>query len=370
MINIHSADPGPSEAISVVEIPTTGDNAVMSARDAARTLASYRHKRTETPTETQPATPERPQPAAPQATTESADEAVAAPLETEATGETQATDPASEPPLELPRSWTKDRAEPWAKLDRGTQEFLLDHDRKASAEVRRSQNEAADARKAVEADRAKVEQARTQYETALPALLDTIQQQQNLEFADVKTIDDVQRLAREDWPRYVMWDAQQKRIAAVNQQVEASKQRQTQERQQKLGQFAQRESELFAEKAPEFADPAKKTKLQESAVSVLRDLGFQDQELGEMWRGEKELSLHDHRLQLLLLDGVRYREAKAVTAKATAKPVPPVQRPGVSQPRGAAAAADVQNLSKRLDQTGSAKDAARLLMGRRAAAAR
>jgi hypothetical protein len=50
-----------------------------------------------------------------------------------------------------------------------------------------------------------------------------------------------------------------------------------------------------------------------------------------------------------------------------AKPLPPVQRPGVSQAKGAAQDALVQNLSKRFDASGSLKDAAALVRARRAA---
>ena len=72
------------------------------------------------------------------------------------------------------------------------------------------------------------------------------------------------------------------------------------------------------------------------------------------------------------LDAVRYREAqaraKAVTTQA--KPVPPVQRPGVAPSKGAMREAELQSLSKRLDQTGNPRDAAALLRARRAMAAR
>ena len=81
-----------------------------------------------------------------------------------------------------------------------------------------------------------------------------------------------------------------------------------------------------------------------------------------------DLSLHDHRLQLLIRDGIRFRDAQKAAKEASTKPVPPVQRPGVAQPRGAAQDAVVQNLTKRLDQTGNLKDAARLLAERRKAA--
>src|SRR3990167_194442 len=73
----------------------------------------------------------------------------AAPQGTEATGEDEKIDPEETPPLDLPRSWAQDAQERWTKLDRETQQYLLDHDSKASETVRRAQNEAAEARKSV-----------------------------------------------------------------------------------------------------------------------------------------------------------------------------------------------------------------------------
>jgi hypothetical protein len=84
-----------------------------------------------------------------------------------------------------------------------------------------------------------------------------------------------------------------------------------------------------------------------------------------MWAGRKDITLHDHRLHLLIRDGLRFRDAQRAAKDATARPIPPVQRPGVAQPKGAAQDALVQNLAKRLDQTGKLKDAAKLLVERR-----
>lgn len=355
------SDAGP---IDVVQIPT--DKPELSAREAAQRLASFRVKKNEQPVQ---ATQERQEPAAREPVTPSGDEPEAAPLEAEAPGETTETpDPAEAQPIEPPRSWTKEAKDRWQSLPRETQEYLADREQERERELRRGQNEAAEKLKGLTAKEQAVEQARQQYETALPALLQTLQQNQAGQFSDIKTMDDVNRLAQTDWPRYVMWDAAQKQIAAVQNEVTATTQRQSQEKQTKLAEFAKREGELFVEKAPEFADEKKKADLQSKAVKALNDLGFTDAELGELWNGRKEISLHDHRLQLLIRDGVRWRDAQAAAKTATTKPVPPVQRPGTSQPRGAAQDAVVQNLSKRLDQTGSAKDAARLLQERRRAA--
>jgi hypothetical protein len=365
-----AAAAGAASGSDIVQVPALAGDQLPSLRDAARAVATFREKqRNPEQTPQDPPARQAEEPAARQdPTTESADEAGAAPPETEATGETEATDPAETQPLELPRSWTKDRADHWAKLDRATQELLLQHDRDASAAVRRSQNEAAEQRKAMEAERAKVETARTQYETAVPTLLATLAQQQAGEFPDVKTHDDVMRLAREDWPRYVLWDASQKRLAGLQQQEQAISERQSQEKATKHAEFVQRELELLVEKFPDIADSKKGPALREAAVTTLREIGFSDAELGKLWKGEAEISLHDHRLQLLVRDALRFRSAQAAAKNAARLAVPPVQRPGTAQPRGAAAAAAVQNLSERLNKTGSLKDAARLLSERRKAA--
>ena len=78
------------------------------------------------------------------------------------------------------------------------------------------------------------------------------------------------------------------------------------------------------------ADPGKAAKLQAAAVAVLKDLGFDEAELSQSWTGKGSISLRDHRVQLLIRDATLWRDAQAKAKTATAKPVPPVQRPGVS----------------------------------------
>jgi hypothetical protein len=357
--------------IDIVQIPAPSGEAI-STRDAARTLASFRLKARESEAPPDAARPAAEAAAAPP-TIDSADASApadAAPPEPEANGETTANPepPAAQAPIEPPRSWTKEARERFASLPRETQEYLASREQDRDREVRRSQNDAAEQRKALEAERRQAEQARLQYENALPSVLATLQQVQADSFSDVKSIIDVERLAREDWPRYVLWDAQQKRIASAQQELASAAQRQEQERQLRLDQYVKRERDLLVEKIPEIADPAQRAKLEHAAVGMLRELGFSDQELNGLYYGKGDLSLHDHRLQLLIRDGIRFRDAQKAAREASHKPVPPVQRPGVAQPRGAAHDAVVQNLTKRLDQTGNLKDAARLIAERRKAA--
>jgi hypothetical protein len=299
--------------------------ALKQARDASeagRTLASQRRPQTQEA------------PAVAVELQESGDEPDAAPPQ-EAPGETQEADPPEQAPIEPPRSWTKEAKDRWQSLPRETQEYLATREQERDREIRRSQNEAAEKLKGASAKEQQLEQARQQYEQALPALLQTLHQNQAGEFADVKTYADVERLASEDPVRYLKWDAAQKKIAAVAQEVRAAQERQAHEQHGKFSEWSKREDELFAEKAPEAADKDKAAKLQGAAVEVLRDLGFTEDELGKLWNGQDRLSLRDHRLQLLIRDGVRYREAQDAKAKVVAKVLPPVQRPGSPQPKGA-----------------------------------
>jgi hypothetical protein len=167
--------------------------------------------------------------------------------------------------------------------------------------------------------------------------------------------------------RYVKWDLQRKRIAELTREVLGAQGRQLAEQQRRFVEFAKRQDDLFKEKVPEMADPAEVAKLQSAAVAVLKDHGFEQSELAASWHGHQDFSLRDHRVQLLVRDAILWREAKAKAKAAAAKPLPPVQRPGVSQGKGAAQDALVQDLAKKLEASGSLKDAAALLKARRAA---
>jgi hypothetical protein len=333
----------------------------MSLRQAANALAQHRYK------DDAAAAAAPPEAAAP--TTEDPPQGVDVAPPQEATGEdaTATIDPAAEQPLDLPRSWAKDRAESWAKLDRDTQQYLLEHDSKASTEVRRTQNESAEQRKALDAERQQLEQVRTQYEQALPLFLQSLQEQQQGQFADIKTMTDVERMAREDWPRYALWDAHQKKVAAVNAEMQASQQRQQQEYQSQWSKFAQEQDAKFAESVPEAKDPAKLTKLANSGRELLNDLGFTQSELDKLWSGENSVSLRDARIQRLVVDAIRYREAKAAVPKAAAKTVPHVQRPGSPALHARDTDTAIAARDKAFNNKPDWRNAAELLIARRAA---
>jgi hypothetical protein len=292
--------------------------------------------------------------------------------ETETRGETEGADREAElPPIEPPRSWTKDDKELFAGLPRATQERIAERERLRESDFLRRQNESAEKLKGLSTKEQAVEQAKAQYEAALPQLLVMLQQQQAGEFADIKTLADVERMAREDWPRYALWDVQQKKIADVARQLAMAQQRQTQERHDKFTEFARSEDEAFKAKVPDMADGAKADSLQKACLATLTGLGFAETELAQAWQGLKDLSLRDHRVQLLIRDATLWREAQVKAKAAATKSVPPVQRPGAARPAGEAQTVQIENLTKRLE-TASGVNALRagadLLKARRAAA--
>lgn len=340
----------------IQEISVGGDGS-LTAREAASALSQHRYKRD--------AQEERDQTPAVQPAPESSQEEI--PATAEATGEQAEAVEQPEALLELPRSWSKDKAELWAGLDPSIQNYLLDQDSKATKAVRQAQNEAAEQRRSIDTERQQMEQARKQYEEALPVLLQTLQQQQMGEFSDIKTIQDVERLAREDWPRYALWDAQQKKVAAIQQEMSQAQQRQQQEFRVKWEKFAGDEDAKFLELAPEMVNAESAKKVADASLSMLKDIGFTDQDLSKLWNGEASLSLRDHRAQLLIRDAVRYRQAQANAPKKASKPVPVVQRPGSPASRVPEADIRIKQIDQRFESNPTWKNAAELLIAQRAA---
>jgi len=343
---------GDSAPIISNDLPAGGPDTFNSPSSAAKALADLRWKRN------QNSSAESAQAAT--ADPELSGEDNAAPRE-EATGETQEDAPAETPPRELPRSWTKDRAEVWNRLDPAAQDILLEQDRKASAEVRRLQNEAADERKAIKAEREAAEKARQQYEAQLPALMQTLQDAQQAAFGDIRTVADVERLQVEDPFRFQAWQVQQMKLQAAHAETERVNREKSQAEQSQWAQYVQKENELAVEYIPELADKIKGPALtQRVATELLPDLGFKDSELNDLAAGKSKLSIYDHRVQRLLADALKLRDIQKAP-KAVAKPdLPPVQRPGIAKPVSNANSEQIQALTLKLNETGDLRVAQQL----------
>jgi hypothetical protein len=300
----------------------------------------------------EPATAEKP-----------ADEAAAPPEQDQ--GEQPEEHDEATPPIEPPRSWTKEAKDRWASLPRETQEYLAQRESERDRGLSRSQNELAEQRKAVEAERAAIAQAKTEYEAKLPALMQAFQDQNAGAFGDIRTVDDVTRLAQEDPFRYLQWQAHQSKMAAVQGELERGSKAREAEAQTAWNTHMQTESAKFHDALSD-ADKGRLKDLMEAAPGFLEERGFSRNELTDLWQGKSKLSLHDHRFQALILDGMKYRDLQKAPAKAIQKPVPPVQRPGVARNANAAKVQSVQSATQKLNASGSIEDAMELLFAQRA----
>lgn len=349
---VPAAEPAAApEHVPATEITAPSAPERLSLSESARILRAARAKKADEPAAPPAATPPPAEAAAPP-------EPTAAPAEP---AETQVPPPEApaEPAVEPPGTWTPDAKAAFRALPPEHQKAIAESERVRAADAAKARTDIDGERKTVDAEREKMIEARNQYEAALPALLQSLQT--NPEFADIKTQADVEKMATEDWARYIRWDMNQKRVAAVQQEILTAKGRQEAEAAQQWQHFAKREDELFLEKSPEMRDPTKAAKARESAVTMLKDMGFTPEELGKLWSTP---ALRDHRIQLIILEAAKFRDARAAAIAAAKAPLPPVQRPGVVNP-GKAQEEKLAGLKTRFETSGSLKDAAAFLAAKR-----
>lgn len=282
----------------------------------------------------------------------------------EAPGETEDEDETEESPIQPPRTWTKAEKEAFASLPREHQQAIVARESERDSYYQRGLKEAADKQRAASAREQAAEQARLQYEAALPQLYQQFAAQFQSEFQDIKTWDDVSAMRQNDPMRYMAWQEAREKGTALQKQTSEAQQRQQQEQAERWVNYVNAETQAFTEKAPEFANPETATKAQAQAREVLIDLGFSEGELAAMWEQGQSLSLRDHRVMLLVRDAMKYRTAQKAAKTAAKKPVPPVQRPGNASSKGEGQAVDLKILDQKLSRSGSMQDAIALLNAR------
>jgi len=310
--------------------------------------------------------------AAARATTESAPtEPDAAPDGDQPSGETHATDePAEAPPIDPPASWTKDEKERFKALPRDTQEYVAERERARDAEIRRGQNEVAEQRKVLAAEQQVAHAARQYYERALPDLLQTLQLQSAGEFADVRTHDDVRRLAEQDPSRFVRFQAAQMQIAQITQEAQAIQQRNLHEAALRLTAWAGEQDARFLAQFRELTEADKGAGARATMARYLTEVaGVPPGELAELWN----LPLfRDARMQRVVYDAARFHAAHEKAKSATAAPKPPVQRPGTAPAKATSQDATIKALEQKLASATTTREqiaaAAALRAAKRAAA--
>jgi hypothetical protein len=344
----ETSSPAGSEPVS---IPLAADAPEsMSFEDAVRSLKADREKLT-APTESARPAADSAAPATADADelAEQADDA--APPEEDPSGEEEpeAIEPAEElPPIEPPRSWTKEEKEAFKAWPREAQQSIARVTSSREAEFRRSQNEVATKEKALAERLQAAEQAKQQYEASVQDHLQALEREQRREFPDIKTWDDVKALQASDPLRYQAWDLHQKELALVSKQAAEVKESQEKEFSSKWTQHVQKENELAAESIPELRDPEKGPALIKRAAERLQEIGFKPDELQQLAEGRASISIYDHRLQRLIHSDLKLTDIQKAKAAVVRKPVPQVQRPGAARPANTGTAQQIQALERQL----------------------
>ena len=207
----------------------------------------------------------------------------------------------------------------------------------------------AEERKAVEAERQRIEEAkylRDQYAERLQVIEQMLNQQPETENLDyLKETDPIGYAVK-----VAELSQREKQLAQVRAEQARIAEQQQREQQEQLGQVVQAESRKLAEVIPEYADPQKGEALRRELREFGLKAGFSDQELA---------NVYDSRAVLTLYKAMQYDKLQSAKPSITKKvnEAPKVIKSGVSQPRDSSD--EMKKLKARAKQTGRVADAAR-----------
>jgi hypothetical protein len=207
----------------------------------------------------------------------------------------------------------------------------------------------AEERKAVEAEKARIEEARylrDQYAERLQVIEQMLNQQPETENLDyLKETDPIGYAVK-----VAELSQREKQLAQVQAERQRIAQQQEQERQEQLGQVIQAEARKLAEAIPEYADPQKGEIARRELREFGQKLGFTEQELA---------GIYDSRQVLTLWKAMQYDKLQSAKPGITKKvnEAPKVMKSGVSQPRDSND--ELKKLKAKARQTGRVADAAK-----------
>jgi hypothetical protein len=220
-----------------------------------------------------------------------------------------------------------------------------------TADYTRKTQEIAETRKAVEAERQKIEEAarlRDTYAQRLSVIEQMLSQGEKAE--------DLAALKETDPIGYAVRVAEQtereKQLAAVRAEQQRIAQQQQSEQQERLQAHLQAESVKLQEAIPEIADPVKGQAIKTDIRNYAKKLGFTDQELAQVY---------DSRAVTAIYKAMQYDKLTAGKSDAVKKvtQAPRMMRPGTSTPE-ARESQEGKKLREQLKRSGNKNDAARL----------
>jgi len=220
-----------------------------------------------------------------------------------------------------------------------------------TADYTRKTQEIAETRKAVEAERQKIEEAarlRDTYAERLNVIEQMLSQGEKAE--------DLAALKETDPIGYAVKVAEQtereKQLAAVRAEQQRIAQQQQSEQQERLQAHLQAEAAKLQEAIPEMADPVKGQTIKTDIRNYAKKIGFSDQELAQVY---------DSRAVTALYKAMQYDKLTAGKTDAVKKvaQAPRMMRPGTSTPE-ARETQEGKKLREQLKRSGNKNDAASL----------
>lgn len=222
------------------------------------------------------------------------------------------------------------------------------------ADYRRKTAEAAELRRAADAERAQVRQEREYHANRLDVLIHGLQTQL---VGDQKALAELAATDPGEWVRQNQ--AMQQRYAQYQQAI-AERQnlanRTSAEQERELEQWRKAEREKLQERLPEWRDKAKATAEQKLVAEFLVREGYTPEELNEVF---------DHRALVVARKAALYDQLQAAKAKQS-KPAPPkVIKPGVAKGSNQPQQGVYTDALRKLRESGSEDAAMALLAAKR-----
>lgn len=209
----------------------------------------------------------------------------------------------------------------------------------------------AEQRKAVEAERQRIEEAaklRDQYAQRLSVVEQMLSAQPEENLAELRETDPIAYAVK------VAERAERdKQLAVIRQERQAIAARQQAEQQEHLKRHLSSEAEKLRAAIPEMADDAKAEAVRKEIKDFAKSIGFSDQELAQVY---------DHRAVLTLYEAMQWRKLQQGKPQSTKKvtEAPKMLKPGTTGKQTTAEQDAMKKMRAKLAKTGDRRDAARL----------
>lgn len=198
--------------------------------------------------------------------------------------------------------------------------------------------------------------ARTQYQAGLNEAAAIAQAAFVTQFPELANsppeqhADIMRQLQHTDPSRFAQLEAMVMNSAAIFQAGKAEMDRVAAERETRLSAYVKAEVERF-ESIVKDIPKAERERIEEGIVEAIEEYGGKTEEFMKLMKGTE---FSNATVLALLYDVGRYRAIKNAPKAVAAKSLPPVQRPGTSQPRGNVSSETIATLQKQLDSAKTA----------------